>query len=164
MLIGNRDGVVTKEKWDFAYQRLLKPSGLVAYDLPASGGTAVKEIWRYEKSFVGVVPSPLLHSGLIYFVKNGGIFTAMDAATGQVAKAGRLPQAPDSYYASPVVTTDGRIFVVSDKGKVSVVKAGRDWEVLTVNDLEEDSYATPAFSDGKIYFRTNEAMYCFGAR
>jgi outer membrane protein assembly factor BamB len=31
-----------------------------------------------------------------------------------------------------------------------------------VNDLQDDIYATPAISDGKIYVRTRGWLYCFG--
>ena len=49
-----------------------------------------RELWRYEKSFVGVVPSPLFYDGVLYLVKNGGLLTSFDAETGKVAKAGRI--------------------------------------------------------------------------
>ena len=34
--------------------------------------------------------------------------------------------------------------------------------VLAVNDLDETCYATPAIADGRIYIRTEKALYCFG--
>ncbi len=39
---------------------------------------------------------------------------------------------------------------------------GAEWELLAVNDLGEDCYATPAIADGRIYIRTRSALYCFG--
>jgi len=50
-----------------------------------------------------------------------------------------------------------------DAGKISVLKAGAQWEVLKVNDLAEEIHATPALSDGRIYVRTRGSLYCFGA-
>jgi len=44
-----------------------------------------------------------------------------------------------------------------------VLKAAGDWQVLGVNDLGEDVHATPALSEGRIYIRTQAAMYCFGS-
>jgi nitroimidazol reductase NimA-like FMN-containing flavoprotein (pyridoxamine 5'-phosphate oxidase superfamily) len=61
------------------------------------------------------------------------------------------------------VAADGKIFILSEEGKLAVLKAGRDWDVLAVNDLGEGSFATPALSVGRIYVRTDEALYCFGA-
>jgi len=53
------------------------------------------------------------------------------------------------------VAADCKVFFVSEAGKVVVVKAGgNDWEVLAVNDLGEECYATPAIAGGRIYIRT----------
>ena len=43
------------------------------------------------------------------------------------------------------------------------LKAGGEWEVLGINDLEEEIEASPAMDDGHIYVRTAEGLYCFGA-
>ncbi|MBI3695808.1 MAG: PQQ-binding-like beta-propeller repeat protein [Acidobacteria bacterium] len=155
---GNRDGIVTKEKWDEKQRKVLAPSVLVAVRLERDGP---RELWRYEKSFVGVVPSPLLYDGVLYIIKNGGVLTAFDAETGKVVKTGRLQGALGGYSASPVAA-DGKIFLSSEEGKVAVLRASRDWDVLTVNDLGEGCYATPALSGGNIYLRSGEALYCFG--
>jgi hypothetical protein len=44
---------------------------------------------------------------------------------------------------------------------VSVVSAAGQWEILAVNELGEECYATPAIAEGKLYVRTNAALYCF---
>jgi hypothetical protein len=62
------------------------------------------------------------------------------------------------------VAADGKIFLASEEGKVSVLRAGADWDVLKVNDLAEGAFSTPALSQGRIYLRTDEALYCFGER
>jgi outer membrane protein assembly factor BamB len=163
---GNRDGAITKEEWDGKQAKVLAPSSFLAIRLerdPAGrGGTRPREAWRYEESFVGVIPSPLYFDGVLYVVKNGGILTSFDAASGEVAKAGRLTGALGGYSASPV-SGDGKLYIPSEEGKISVVRAGRDWELLAVNDLGESCFATPALSEGSIYLRTGEALYCFRA-
>ena len=47
-------------------------------------------------------------------------------------------------------------------GKVTVLKAGGAWEILAVNDLAEESWATPAIAGSRIYIRTRSALYAFG--
>jgi outer membrane protein assembly factor BamB len=157
--LGDRDGFITKDEWEASMRRVTKPSSLIAFDV--AGGKQPRELWRYERSFMGVVPSPLYLNGLVYFVKNGAIFTAMDATTGQVAKAARLPGAAGNYYASLVADPAGIIYAASEKGEVSVIKAGKEWDVIRTNDLGEEIHATPALSGGRIFMRTNEALYCF---
>ena len=47
-------------------------------------------------------------------------------------------------------------------GRITVLKAGGEWEVLATNDLGEEVHATPALQDGRIYVRTRSSVYCFG--
>ena len=54
------------------------------------------------------------------------------------------------------------MFLASVNGKVTVLKAGREWEVLGVNDLGDEIHATPALAGGRIYVRTRGTLYCFG--
>jgi len=75
-------------------------------------------------------------------------------------KAGRLRDAVDSYYASPVAG-DGKLYFVSRSGIASVLKAGAEQELLSVSDLAEEVAATPALADGRLYLRTKGALYCF---
>lgn len=105
--------------------------------------------------------SPLLYDRVLYIIADGGILTALDPQTGQVFKVGRLREAIENYYASPAAA-DGKVFLTSEQRKIVVVRAGREWEVLAVNDLGEESYATPALSQGKILVRTNKTLFCFG--
>jgi hypothetical protein len=42
-----------------------------------------------------------------------------------------------------------------------VVRADAEWEILAVNHLDEEIFATPAILDGRIYVRTGAALYCF---
>ena len=56
------------------------------------------------------------------------------------------------------------MFLASVDGKITVLKAGGQWEVLGVNDLGEGIQATPAMSRGRLYVRTRGAIYCFGSK
>ena len=165
--IGNRDLIVTKEKWDAWERNVIGPNRLMAIrlerDPAAPNSIRTRELWRYDKSFVGVVPSPLLYGGVLYIVRNGGILTSFDPETGAVLKVGRVQGALGGYSASPVAA-EGKLFLASEEGKVAVVRAGKEWEVITVNDLGEGCYGTPALSEGRIYLRSAEALYCFGKR
>ena len=116
-------------------------------------------IWRMQK-FLPNVPSPLLYDGVLYLVKDGGIVTSLNPKTGEILKQARLTGALETYYSSPVGGA-GRIVMASQKGKVSVLKAGAQWEILYQVDMEDDVFATPALVDNKIYFRTRGALYCF---
>jgi hypothetical protein len=165
-LRGDRDGVLTQEEWIEAARATVAPSSVTAFRFEADDASgepaAPRELWRRERSFNGVIPSALVYRGVLYLVKNGGILESVDAETGDILKRGRLREAIEGYSASPVAA-DGKIFFTSEGGKISVVKAGGEWETITVNDLGEEAFATPALSGGRIFVRTNGTLYCFGA-
>jgi hypothetical protein len=100
---------------------------------------------------------------VLYLVRDGGIATSLDPLTGAVYKQERLKGALEQYYASPVAADD-KVFMLSQAGKLSVLKAGAHWEVLAMNDMEDECFATPAIADGRIYVRTRSMLYCFGKR
>jgi hypothetical protein len=56
------------------------------------------------------------------------------------------------------------VFLLSEEGKLTVLKATPEWEVLAVNDLGDEAFATPAISNGRIFVRTRSTLYCFAAR
>jgi outer membrane protein assembly factor BamB len=163
LFVGNKDGVVTKEEYDFRQTMSVAPSSLLAIQLERDVAAIPREVWRYEKSFIGVVPSPLYYESVLYVLKNGGLFTSFNPKTGSVEKAGRLAGAVGGYSSSPVAA-EGKIFIASEEGKVTVLKAGGKWDVLQINDLDEGCYATPALAGGNIYLRTNDALYRFGMK
>ena len=146
------------------HAQIVAPSSLVAVSLSrdAAGGVSARELWRYAKSFVAVVPSPLVLDGLVYTIKNGGILTVLSADTGEVVKTG-AGSAPASYSASPVAT-GGRIYFANEDGIVAVVRGGKEWELVAANDLGEPLFATPALSAGRIYVRGQKSLFSFGDR
>jgi hypothetical protein len=117
-------------------------------------------VWRFKKN-LPFVPAPLVYQGVYYMVRTVGIITSLDAASGRLLKEGRSRGALGEYYASPVAA-DGKVFLSGLEGKMTVLKAGGEWQVLGVNDLGEEIHATPALSEGRIYVRTRGTLYCFG--
>ena len=157
-----RDGFLDARDWSFYQARRSAQNVTMAIRPGEAKGdlTETHVLWQIDRS-VPVVSSPLLYQDVLYTIKDGGILSALDPANGRVHKQARLAGAVDNYYSSPVAA-DGRIFVVSEAGKLSVVKAGKDWELLSLNDMNEPCYATPALADSRVYVRTQTRLYCFG--
>ena len=84
----------------------------------------------------------------------------MNPDTGAIWKQGRSPGALGEYHASPVAA-DGKVYAVNVEGKMTVLKAGQQWEVLSVNDFADEVYATPAITGGRIIVRTRGSLYAF---
>jgi hypothetical protein len=87
--------------------------------------------------------------------------TAIDPETGDVLKRDRLKKGGKRFFASPVAA-DNKVFIVDTAGRLTVVRAGADWDVLASNSLGEPCFATPAICNGRIYLRTSSTLYCFG--
>jgi len=157
----NRDQKLDAKEWEIFRAMMASENGLLAIKLGGEGDMTEKAIrWKYQRP-VPQVPSTLLYQGSLFMVNDSGILISFDPATGNVIKQGRLKGAIDKYFASPV-GADGKVYLISQDGTVSVVKAAGEWDVLAVNPLDDEVFATPAIADGKIYVRTKSALYCFG--
>ena len=157
----NCDGVIDRAEYDRVWNASGAGHGLTAIRPGGKGDTTATSVaWRVKKAYPNV-PAPLLYNGVLYAVRTGGIITALEPETGEILKTGRSESAMEEYYASPVAA-DGKVFMISESGKVTVLRAGRNWEILAVNDLEEDVWATPAIANGAIFVRTRNALYAFG--
>jgi outer membrane protein assembly factor BamB len=159
----DRDRTLDAREWDAFRAMLASENGLLAIRLGGEGDTTDRAVrWRYQRP-VPQVPSTLLYQGVLFLVNDSGILLAFDPATGEVLKQGRLKGAIDKYFASPI-GADGKVWLVSQDGTVSVVSAKADWELLAVNALDDEVFATPAVESGRIYVRTKSALYAFGSR
>jgi outer membrane protein assembly factor BamB len=155
------DGYLNDSEWSYYQAARATSGGLLAFSLGGRGDmTGSNFRWRYDKS-VPQLPSSLYYRGVLHTVNDNGILTAFRPVSGEVLAQGRIRGAIDKFYASPVAA-DGKIFLVSESGKVAVLKTDGSLVVLALNDLEELCYATPAIADGRIYIRTRSALYCFG--
>ena len=157
----NRDEKLNDKDWEVFRAMMAAENGLLAIKMGGKGDQTANAIrWRYTKP-VPQVPSTLLYQNVLYMINDSGILISFDPVTGNVLKQGRLHGAIDKYFSSPVAADD-KVFLIGQGGQVSVLKAGGDWQVLAVNELDDECYATPAIADGRIYIRTRSALYSFG--
>lgn len=157
----DRDRLINEREWNFYRARKGSQNIFLAIRAGGRGDVTDKRVlWRYRKSLPNV-PSPLLYRGVLYLVRDGGILTSLDPRTGEPLKVDRLRGALDRYWSSPVAG-DGKIYVLSEAGKLTVLRAGGDWEILAQNDLEDTCFSTPAIGDSRLYVRTRSALYAFG--
>ena len=74
----------------------------------------------------------------------------------------RLPDGMGECYPSPV-GGDGKVFILNNTGRVAVLEAGTDWNVLASNEIGEECFATPAIGGNALFVRTEKAVHRFGA-
>jgi outer membrane protein assembly factor BamB len=123
--------------------------------------TESQVLWKETKG-VPEVPSPLIWDGRIYMIRSGGLLACRDLASGKLIYEERI-ESPGGYFASPVVA-GGKIYMASDHGVVTVVKAGEAFEVLSRNELNEPIFASPVIVDGTLYMRSKKQMWAFAEK
>ena len=108
------------------------------------------------------VPTPVTDGKYFYVVNDRGIMWCLDAKTGAEIYAQQRIK-PGTYSGSPVLA-DGKIYVTNEDGITTVVKAGPAFEVLAENALNDYCLSSPAISDGQIFIRTAQNLYCIGKK
>lgn len=120
--------------------------------------TSTHVAWQSPKGSP-FVPSGVVVDGVLYLVNDiQSILTAHDVKTGQVLYQGRLGEAKKEGFSASPVTFDGKVFFTNDDGETFVIKAGREFNLLHVNQLGEQTLASPALVDGRWYFRTASSL------
>lgn len=140
-------------------------SGIVGLAVRAGGQgevTASHRLWTSKKG--SNVTSPIVHDGNLYWMNDVlGIAYCADLKSGEIRYEERIPGAGVGVYASPVLA-GGRIYYVARDGQTYVVAARPAFELLATNDLRDRSQfnASPAVSNGRIYLRSEQHLYCVG--
>ena len=137
---------------------------VVAIDATGKGDvTKTHERWRY--SVEAGYASPAVHNGILYVVDNSANLYSFDAKSGQLKWKHNLGTVGKG---SPVVA-DGKIIATETNGTVSILQPGEqgaknlDVEKIRVNNSRSaEIYGSPAIAYGRIYFTTEEGVYCLG--
>jgi outer membrane protein assembly factor BamB len=159
----DRDGKITKADWEKIQAQLARSENvLVAVKAGGRGDITTTHVaWKATRG-LPYVASPLFYQGRIYTIRDGGMMSSFDAKTGKAFYLQERLEAIGSYYASPVAA-DGRIYLASLPGKMTVVQAGGERpEVLHQADFGERIFATPALVGPNLYLRTQTRLYAFG--
>jgi outer membrane protein assembly factor BamB len=105
--------------------------------------------------------TPIIAGDLLFACNDFGILTCFDAKTGSVQFSERLSQRSQGFTASPV--SDGRhLYFTSEVGNVFVVAAEPKLRVISTHPLPDTCMATPAISDGMLFFRTRHSLIALG--
>ncbi|MDG2384800.1 MAG: PQQ-binding-like beta-propeller repeat protein [Pirellulaceae bacterium] len=116
-------------------------------------------IWSLNRG-TPYVPSPMLWKNEIYLLEDRSFFSCLHATDGtQHYLKHRLPGVLN-FSASPVGAAD-RIYLLSEEGTTVVLKRGIDPEVLSINQIDETFYASPAIVGDSIFLRGDKHLYRF---
>jgi len=115
--------------------------------------------WRTTRG-AAYVPSPIISGRYLLMVADSGIASCFEARTGKRYWMERLP---GGHSPSPV-SADGLVYFVSDQGVTTVIRPSETFAVIAKNELGEPVSASPAISQGQIFLRTHQHLYCIGSK
>ncbi|MCA9110371.1 MAG: PQQ-binding-like beta-propeller repeat protein, partial [Planctomycetaceae bacterium] len=119
--------------------------------------TETHRLWDYTN--LADCPTPTIHNGIVYVPRDDGTGRAFEAESGKELWEKRL--GGKEYRASPIVA-DGKVYMLSKEGICTIIEEGPKFKIVSKNELPGDFYATPAFSDGNIFLRSNTQLFAVG--
>jgi outer membrane protein assembly factor BamB len=128
---------------------------------PPSGASASEGVAWATESGSPYLATPIAYQGLMYAIAQNGVLSAFDLEDGVRIYQQRLGLAGSVYSASPVAA-GGHVYLTSEDGDVSVVRAGREFGLVSVNPLGDVAFATPALVAGGLIFRTGSQVIAIG--
>ena len=137
----------------------VRPGSRGDLSLPEGESSSDAVAWSLDKGGV-YMPTPLLYDGILYLFHSNGRLAAHDAETGEAIYKERVGSG-NSFAGSPIIA-DGRIFFTSEQGETYIIRAGREFQILGQNTVDEVVMSTPAISDGLIAIRAKSHVYGIG--
>jgi outer membrane protein assembly factor BamB len=139
----------------------IKPGGSGDISLPTGKTSSDSITWSVDRDGP-YISTPLLYRGVLYSLNNNGVLNTFDALNGERLYRGRV--GPGGAFSASPIAADGRLYFSNEDGQVYVVRAGKDYVQIAVNEMSEPITATPAIADGLTVVRTVRAVYGIGTK
>ena len=126
--------------------------------------TATQRLWHHPRS-PQRIGSGVIHEGHIYIHNDPGTAMCLNLETGKEVWNERLTGGSASGQNwSSVLLADGKCYTITQGGDCFVFKASPTFELLATNPLGERSNSSLAASDGALFIRTHQSLWCIGAK
>ncbi|MCW5977609.1 MAG: PQQ-like beta-propeller repeat protein [Bryobacteraceae bacterium] len=144
-------------------------SPIYAVRLTATGDISLKEgersnwhvAWSQPREGA-YMPTPVVYGDYLYMGRDNGVLSCYRAVTGERLYQERLGKGGG--FSASLVAADGKVYVSSEEGDVFVVQAGPEFRLLATNSMDDLTMATPAISEGTLYFRTRRSLIAIGGK
>ena len=135
-------------------------SRLVAIRTGGTGNVTETHVAWFAEDDIPDICSPLSTGEHVYILTSDGFLTCYQLKDGKKVYDHDIEK---NFNASPSLV-GGRIYMLSIKGVMFIIQAGPEYKEITTCELGEKCYASPAFTDGRIYIRGLENLYCIGTK
>jgi outer membrane protein assembly factor BamB len=163
----NKDGKITRDEYETVLKFMADGKNSAFAVKPGGSGdvSASHVAWKKTKG-LPYIPTAIAYRGQLVMVKDGGLVTALDPATGKEIYLQERVAAGGRYYASPVAANGHIYFCSLDDGAITVIKAGatKPEQATKPARLNERIAATPAIADDTLYVRTDKHLWAFGEK
>ena len=112
--------------------------------------------WSYRRGG-NYMQTPIVVGEHLFLCRDNGVVTCFEAKTGKRLAETKLGDGRTGFTASPVAAGD-KLYFTSEEGSVYVVAANPKLEIVATNPLGDLSMATPAISEGTLFFRTSSQV------
>jgi len=120
--------------------------------------TQTNIVWRTQGAAAAAyVPSPIAVGDYCLVISDTGFANCFDARTGNILWQTRM-----SHHHASLVSANGFVYFLSDKGICNVVRPGPTFDLVATNELGEPTYASPAISQGQLFIRGEKSLFCIG--
>jgi outer membrane protein assembly factor BamB len=145
-------------KWDLVFITGGFPDHHILAIRPNGSGNVTQThiAWRATQG-AAYVPSPILDGEYFLITSDSGTAHCFEAGTGKLVWKERLGEQHAS-----LVSVAGLVFFLNDRGVMNIVKPGPAFERVAQNELGEKCFASPAISNGQIFLRGENHLYCIG--
>ncbi len=116
-------------------------------------------VWE-SNEYLPEVSSPAATKDVLFIATSYGVLSTFDTKTGELLAEHDLGV---QFYSSPMIV-EGKVYLASVEGKIYIFSANKEATLINTIDTGEHTFATPAFTDGKMIIRTNESIYCVAAK
>ncbi len=149
---------------DFAYACGPKREMFQAIRDGGQGDVSATHVaWRITENAPDVC-TPLVMDGKLFALDGDKkVLYRVNPRTGVKLWSGEWPV--DGVTRASLTGAEGKLYGISESGKIVVAEAGNAYKILAVNTLgEAPCRASIAISDGQLFIRTAKNLYCIGAR
>lgn len=124
--------------------------GDISLDKGATSNDSI--VWSVRRGG-SYIQTPIVYGDYLYNCRDNGVLSCFDAKTGERKYQEKLGT-PGMGFSASAVAADGKLYYTSEPGEVFVINAGPEFELLAQNSMNDICMATPAISDGALFFRT----------
>jgi len=146
-------------KFSPIYAIKLEARGDISLEPGATSNAHV--VWSIRRGGA-YMQTPLIYGNYLYNLRGNGALECYHAQTGERIYREKLGDM--SSFSASGVAADGKLYFPSEQGNMFVVKAGKEFELLGANAMNDILMATPAISEGILFIRSHHSLFAISEK